>query len=354
MKKNAVWVDSLTPKQARIAVEIYNSLSKLYNVIITARKYDYTLKIFDLFDVPYTAIGRHGGGTLEGKLLASTERAYNLAKFISSRGYEIKCLISYPSPEAVRVAFGLGIPIIILTDTPHARHASLLTLPFADKIIVPKCIKPEAFSYATPNFAEKIIRFEGIFEKIWIHKLPPPKESIEELGLEIGKYIVIRLEESKAAYYQWREKSPSMILAKKIQSKIKDIDIVFMPRYEDQKRVLRKEFPYSVILEKAVDSLPLVYYAKAVITGGGTLAHEAALVGTPAVTLFPKHYEVEEYLQKKGFPLLHVVCVDNKSVEKILQFIETKGSARDRYLSILNTLEDPMRVIIECLKLLER
>lgn len=354
MKRDVIWIDSLTPKQARIAIEIYNNLIELYDIIITTRKYDYTLKIFELFDVPYVAVGRHGGETLKGKLLASTERAYNLAKFISSRNYRIKCLISYPSPEAVRVAFGLGIPIIILTDTPHARHASLLALPYADKVIIPECINPEVFSYAISNYDEKIIKFKGVFEKIWIHDIPPPKEPIKVLGLEERKYIVIRLEESKAAYYIWREKSPTLSIAKGILEKVEDVDIVFMPRYEDQKRVLKEVFPSSIVLEEAVDSLPLVYYAKAVITGGGTLAHEAALVGTPAITLFPRHYEVEEYLQEKGFPLMHVTKISVHTVDKILQFIEIEENNKNKYISILNTLESPMNVIIKCLKSLER
>lgn len=48
--------------------------------------------------------------------------------------------VSLTSPDAVRVAFGLGKPIIALTDTAHSYFVNKLTLPLASTVIVPSAI----------------------------------------------------------------------------------------------------------------------------------------------------------------------------------------------------------------------
>ncbi|RLF00419.1 MAG: hypothetical protein DRJ63_02450 [Thermoprotei archaeon] len=348
-----LWVDVLTPKQARIAVEIYRALSRSYPFLITARKYDYTLKVLERFNVPYIALGGHGGKSLEGKLLASAGRTLDLAKYIIEREYKIKCLISYPSPEAVRVAFGLGIPIIVLTDTPHAYHVSLLTLPCANFIVIPKCIDPEKLAFAVSDLS-KVRTFDGVFEKIWIREIPPKINEIKEIGLKAGEYLVFRMEEAKAAYYSWKILSPVLRVATMLRGIFDEENFVFMPRYSDQEKLIRETFPRARVLEKAVDSLVLSYYALAVITGGGTLAHEAALVGTPSITLFPRHYEVEEYLQRRGFPLRHFIQLDRETLNEVRHFVEKQTREREKYLSLLRELEDPLPLIVKLIRSLER
>ena len=49
-------------------------------------------------------------------------------------------------------------------------------------------------------------------------------------------------------------------------------------------------FSNVFIPEKPLAGLDVCYYSKAMLTGAGTFAREAALLGTPAVSFFPGNY----------------------------------------------------------------
>jgi predicted glycosyltransferase len=66
-----------------------------------------------------------------------------------------------------------------------------------------------------------------------------------------------------------------------------EFKIVFLPRNEDERSSL-KAGPDIFIPDKALNGLDLCWYADAVLTGSGTLAREAALLGVPAVSFFPE------------------------------------------------------------------
>ncbi len=53
----------------------------------------------------------------------------------------------------------------------------------------------------------------------------------------------------------------------------------------------------------SVGTLSLLWHSRLLVTGGGTLSREAALLGVPAITFFPRLLEVNEFLSKLGFPV---------------------------------------------------
>ena len=66
------------------------------------------------------------------KLLASLDRSKLLTKKIEKWNPDL--LISFCSPEASRVAYGLGIPHIAFSDSPHAKAVMRLSLTLYYKI----------------------------------------------------------------------------------------------------------------------------------------------------------------------------------------------------------------------------
>ena len=46
--------------------------------------------------------------------------------------------ISFCSPEAARISFGLGIKHVAFCDSPHADAVMRLTLPLIQKLLIPK------------------------------------------------------------------------------------------------------------------------------------------------------------------------------------------------------------------------
>ena len=81
----------------------------------------------------------------------------------------------------------------------------------------------------------------------------------------------------------------------------KDKNILFLPRYEEEKKYAEG---YSNVWwpDGPLPGLDVCYNTKAMLTGVGTFAREAALLGVPAVSFFPSpvFISVDEAMQERG------------------------------------------------------
>ena len=81
--------------------------------------------------------------------------------------------------------------------------------------------------------------------------------------------------------------------------------MIVLPRTHKQGEELRSSYgmrsaPFQVS-DKAVDALSLMANSDAVLSGGGTMAREAAIMGTPAYSLFAgKPGAVDAALERDG------------------------------------------------------
>lgn len=338
-----VWLDALTPKQALLAVSLARVLEeKGYNVLLTVRDYDYTVRVAELHGYKPSIIGTYGGGRLVGKLVADIERMGKLVEIVEDAC--VDALIAYPNPSAARVAFGLGIPYIALTDSPHSVIASRLSLPLASYIVFSYCIPRETIEvYAYPK--TKLMQYNGFDELEWIKTEKPDKRIIEELELREKEYIVVRLEERYAAYYP-RDKGVMVSdLAIRLSGKVR---VVALPRYGDQWEEL-KGYNNIIVLQEPVHGISLEYYAIAVVTGGGTMAREAALLGVPGINLFPGRLYVDECVMKMGLPLYKPRNID-EAERLLLDIIKDPDRYRVNTTKILSELERPSDTILLLLR----
>ncbi|WP_243665966.1 DUF354 domain-containing protein [Vulcanisaeta sp. JCM 16159] len=307
------WFDALTAKQARMAAILsIEGKKRGIDVIITCRKYDYVEEVLNAFGLRYECVGYHGESTRE-KLLRGIERQLALLDVV--RDFDVH--ISLTSPDAVRVAFGLGKPIIALTDTAHSYFVNKLTLPLANTVIVPSAIPMSEWARYIPSAEiDKVRAFDGVFELMWINRFKPSGDSINRLGLKSKEFAVIRFEESRASYYDYGDKS--RLLIKMTRNILENgYYVVMFPRYPHQEELIRTELGLFLKLGKLIvprntmlDGLDLAWHARLVITGGSTMAHEAALLGIPAISYFPQHYYIDDYLMGKGLPLYRCVAED--------------------------------------------
>ncbi|MEM3615371.1 MAG: DUF354 domain-containing protein [Candidatus Methanomethylicia archaeon] len=340
-----LWIDALTPKQALLSIKIMEEAEEIgFKSIITTREYDYTTGIFERKNVEAIIMGRHGGEKLEGKLMASLERSIKLAEFITKLDEKPSYHISLSSPEAVRVAFGLSIPIIITNDTPHSKYVNKLTIPLADKLIIPKAVPIE--SYKGMIEEEKIIQYNGVDELSWIKSFKIDPKVPEELGLnKDDKIIIAREAEYKASYYKWVEK-PVIRIIRKILNEFHEVRIVYFPRYEDEMR----EIPKNVIVpEKAIDTISLMKYSILTISGGGTMARESALIGTPSISLFPTLIHVNKWLEEIGLPIKSFRNVE-EAYEYLKEIIMNPEKYKTNTEEIIRGMEDPVEIIVKILR----
>jgi|YelNatPaOPRAMG01_1025707.scaffolds.fasta_scaffold03672_11 predicted glycosyltransferase len=345
-KNNKILIDILTPKH----VLFFNSLSQRlikrgFEVFFTTRRYSEVEGMMDLLKVDAQVLGRHGGADLFKKLLAYSERVRLLAEIAKRERPAL--MLSGGSPEAARVAFGLKIPHFMVNDSPHASAVGRLTAPLSDKIFTPWII-PVGDWLALGAPKGSVERYRGLDPVIWLKDFKPKEAVLSELNLDANKPIIsYRPEEFQAAYLGSREPKTSPLI-KKILSKLKarlkmDFQIVIMARYGSRKpyyEYFRREAIYA---DKCVDARSLIYFSSAFISGGGTMLAESALLGTPAISIYPGSTRVEEYLLKKGLAWKHK---SQYLTERILSSFLTmppsaRAAMRSKARQILENMEDP-------------
>ncbi|MBC8250725.1 MAG: DUF354 domain-containing protein, partial [Candidatus Nitrosopelagicus sp.] len=154
-----IWFDILTPKQYLFFEYFIQKLRKKYKIISTSRKYEQVNGIKKFGSINPIIIGKHGGRKNVNKLLASLDRSKLLTKKIEKSKPNL--LVSFCSPEASRVAYGLGIPHISFSDSPHAEAVMRLSLPYATKLLTPWIFPKTDFTAYGIN-KKDIIKYKAI------------------------------------------------------------------------------------------------------------------------------------------------------------------------------------------------
>ena len=308
-----------------------------FRVLLTVRSYDYSIGVARSWGIEPVVVGRYGGASLSGKLESDAERVAELARLLSKR--KVCTAIMYPSPSGARVAYGLAIPLVILSDSPHSVYVHRLTLPLADYLVHSVFISSELFERYMLNTYTKRLAFRGFDEIEYLGPYQPSEELIESLGLEPYNYIVVRPPEHKAAYYRGRRKPEVEKLIPRLVEE--GYTVVYLPRYLEQKRLV-EGIKNVLVPNEPLPGVDLVAYAKAVITGGASMAREAALLGTPAAILYPQKLAVNEAVKKLGAPLYHAPT--NKELEEFVNNVLDGKIARRT--SLANQLKRPSDVIV--------
>lgn len=344
-----IWIDACEPKTVIMLKPLYRHLKKENEVYITSRNFDSTLYLLEKNDLPHIKAGRHGGGSKLGKLKAYSQRLEELIQITEEQ--EPDFLFALASPEALRITYGLGIPNIIFNDEPRSEGVVRLTLNLADQVIVPECIPLEWYLNYVKK--EKLIRFHGIDEVGWLAEFNPQKKIVKNLGLEENSYIVCRTEATKAQYLAEKMAPYETKLTEFIPDLIKlhpELTYIILTRYPEQYDYLNKKFAIEIEkgqiqLYNALENLAdLMYFSRLVITGGGTMVRESALLGVPSIEYFPLDtYPQEQFLIDNGFPLKHIKKSE-KIVKTASKFLE--GNFKMDTRSRIEQLDNPIEIAL--------
>jgi hypothetical protein len=323
-----IWYDACTGKHVRYGTAIAKRFRVLgHEVILTTRKHPDTLPLAKLLDEKFIAVGRYDPTTLMSRLRESAKRQLLFCEMFKTETPDLA--ISHGSVELCRVAFGLGMPIILTYDAPHARAVNKLTMPLIDVLVVSKAI-PRRY---LPSYGIKtVVQFDGVDEVAWIKGFKPKTRYDYRKPL-----IVVRQQETKAAYALGKT-DLTETLARKLTSLGK---VIFLSRYH------RRQRKNLIVPKGFVDSASLVAQADLVVGVGGTILREAALQGTPAILIPIMRrglYYVNNYLSRKGFPIFAV------AQSKALQYAEKLLGKKQNVRDLLAKLENPVDVIERIIK----
>ena len=354
MSANRVWIDALTPKQLLFFSKLREKLiSEGYEVYFTSRAYREIIGLKEILDIDCIIIGRHGGRTLEEKLLASIERMRDLTLLVKK--WKPKIAISHSSPEASRVSFGLRIPHLCVNDSPHSIYVTKLTIPLSELLFTPWII-PKHVWIPFGISEDQIIHYRGLDPVAWLRDKKFSPKILTELGLERHKdIIVVRETESFASYLLDSVKSiapiSDNIVSQLVKTLEKDVQYVILPRYKEQVDYLRrKKWPDNVIVvDKVIDATNLLYFSTLLIGGGGTMNTEAVLLGKPVISVYPGETTlVEKYLIKQKVVFRPRTVGETITIlQKILSDKKLREKIRRKGLALLRKLENPIDVILE-------
>ncbi len=139
-----VWIDVLTPKHALFFEPLYRDLARDgHQLLLTTRTYREAQEAIELKRLRFHVVGEHGGASRYGKLLASGRRVVKLAQLIET--WRPDTAVSFSSPEAARVAFGLGVPHVAVNDSPHSWLVARLSIPLSRYVCSPWIIRREVW-----------------------------------------------------------------------------------------------------------------------------------------------------------------------------------------------------------------
>ena len=119
-------------------------MKKNHTVLCTSRDYNQVTHLAKIRDLKLTIVGKHGGSKMYDKLNASLHRAKSLSLRIKKFSPDVT--VSFCSPEAARVSYGLHIDHICFSDSPHATAVMRLVVPLVQKLLIPWIIPKRAFT----------------------------------------------------------------------------------------------------------------------------------------------------------------------------------------------------------------
>jgi len=336
-----IWIDILTPKQLLFSELIIEKLGKKYKILCTARDYNEVIKLAKIRNLNLVFVGKHGGGDKKTKLQASISRMGKLFKIIERFSPDI--VISFCSPEAARISFGLGIKHVAFCDSPHASAVMRLTLPLIQKLLIPNVIPKNEFSkYGIEK--NDIISYNAIDAVVTVKRKINQNKSLPFKDSD-KKNILIRIEEEEASY---ASKSSKIIpIIKQIVHKYDKENIVILGRYTNQIKNIQKIIGKKAkVIKMTFDGKYLLSNTDIFIGSGGTMTAESALMGIPTISYNAVPNMIENFLVKKY--LIKRETDPIKVSRYIKSVFESSSSIKQkRAKKIVTQMENPIQKLIK-------
>lgn len=320
-------------------------LQKNHQILCTSRNYREVNQLSKILKMKLIFVGKHGGSQKVHKLHASINRISHLTKIIKKFSPDVT--ISFCSPEASRIAYGLDVKHIAFSDSPHAKAVMQLSLPFVQKLLTPWVIPKNEFIKFGIS-AKNIIQYKAIDASVIVkqNSLKKTKQSFKKTK---KKTILIRVEEEQAAYSSRNKVSTSAII-KAIVKEFENERVIILGRYLSQIKSLNQTFGKKAkVLKKVVDGKSLLQKTDVFVGSGGTMTAEAALLGVPtisynAVPNFIEDYLVREKLVNRETNPVRIVRI----IKQLMELPENRTKARAK--RILDSMEDPYAKLVKAIK----
>jgi uncharacterized protein len=288
-----VWVDCTAAAHPLVLRPIIERLdAQGHEVEVTARTYGQTEGILDRLGIPYTSVGRHGGGRMIGKGGALAGRSSRLFRWARGRAFDLA--IAHGSVDISVVSRFLRIPLVQMNDYEHAGLQRRLSFRRAALVMAPDAIPVEAMEQAGAR-PDRLFRYPGLKEDYYLADFRPDPAVIADVGLDRlgfggegeGADPVLTVVRPPPETSEYHADNPVYEAVIDRLGGAGGAVTVAIPRTQGQAQRLRERgMPSLIVPDRAVDAQSLIAYADLVVSAGGTMNREAVALGTPVYTIF--------------------------------------------------------------------
>jgi predicted glycosyltransferase len=270
-----------------------------HDVTLTARPLSHTVELLEDWGHPHTVLGYHGGVSRLGKARAALARAPQLVRF--ARGRRFDCALAHGSTDLPPACRMLRIPNTTMFDYEWAALQHHANCRLANRVLVPDAIPAERLARygARPP---KLVRYPGLKEEYYLADFVPDPTVLEELEpREDAVLCVVRTAPSYALYLGGSENEllPGLLRHLSDDERTQTVVLARTPGQRQAIRTLGLERVH--VPERSVDGRSLVAFADLLVSAGGTMNREAAVLGTPVWSIFEGQLgAVDERLAQEG------------------------------------------------------
>jgi uncharacterized protein len=278
-----VWIDLTNTAHVLVLRPLVERLEAAgHEVELTARPLSHTVELLDEWGHPYTVFGHHGGAGRAGKALAAASRVPQLVRFARGRGFG--CALAHGSTDLPPACRLLGIPNTTMFDYEWASLQHHVNCRLATRVLVPDAIPAERLAPygARPS---KLVRYPGLKEEYYLADFEPDAGVLAGLGIDRARLLAVVRTAPSYALYLGGSETP---LLPRVLERLADDDVqtVVLARTDEQRRSIDGLRLGAIVPEQAVDGRSLVAFADLLVSAGGTMNREAAVLGTPVWSIF--------------------------------------------------------------------
>ncbi len=286
-----VWIDLANAPHVPFFAPIVAELERRrHTCVITARDFNHTVELARLTGLSVVRVGAHGGRKDVAKLANLPVRVRQLLNAVG--GDKPSVAVSHNSYTQTLAARISRIPVVTIMDY-EGQPANHIAFRAANRVVVPESF-PRTDLRRFGARENKTVRYPGFKEQVYLDSFEPSDDGLlrilEEIDpphgwdLNAGLLVTVRTPATIAAYHHFHNPLFDSLLER--LSTMPGVLNVLLCRTEEQERAYRGRFSSIRIPANQLDGKDLVYHSDYVFSAGGTMNREAAIVGTPAYTLF--------------------------------------------------------------------
>lgn len=324
-----IWIDITNTPHINVLMPIIRHLENQgHKLIFTARDFSETLPLLAKNNIKPIVYGRYKGKSRIKKIFGLFQRMWLLLIKLPKFDLALSLGGNYTS----FVAKIRGKQSIVFSDNDIS--FKLFSYLFASYFIFPSYFKYDKIKKRYRIKDSQIKIFNGFKEDIYIADYEVDKEFLSLLPFD--DFITIRPENLKASYVP----KDSVTIVPELFEVFKNENILFLPRYEEEKKYA-EGFANVWYPNQPLKGLDVCYYTKAMLTGAGTFAREAALLGVPAVSFFPSEVflTVDEVMQKEG------IQFKSRSPKDIKNYVDNSERRKVSNENSKKVLKDVLNII---------